>query len=56
MEQIKRLNRVAAQKAEADIRDALKEAVSLIKTDPSAAKLPSFRKTVPGHHETCIPV
>ena len=37
LEQIKRLNRVAAQKAEADIRDALKEAVSLIKTDPSAA-------------------
>jgi len=37
LEQIRRINRVAAQKAEADIRDAIKEAVSLIKTDPSTA-------------------
>jgi hypothetical protein len=37
LEQIKRLNRVAAQKTEADIRDAVKEAVALIKSDPSAA-------------------
>jgi len=37
LEQIKRLNKVAAQKAEVDIRDAVKEAVGLIKTDPSAA-------------------
>ena len=37
LEQIRRLNRVAAQKAEADIRDAVKEAVSLIKPDPSTA-------------------
>src|SRR5215471_10713251 len=37
LEQIRRLNRVAAQKAEADIRDAVKEAVSLIKSDPSTA-------------------
>ena len=37
LEQIKRLNKVAAQKTEADIRDAVKEAAALIKTDPSAA-------------------
>jgi hypothetical protein len=37
LEQIKRLNRVAAQKAEADIRDLIKEAATLIKTDPSTA-------------------
>lgn len=37
LDQIKRLNKVAAQKAEADIRDAVKDAVALIKTDPSAA-------------------
>ncbi|HMF15148.1 MAG TPA: hypothetical protein VKE94_22690, partial [Gemmataceae bacterium] len=34
LDQIKRLNRVAAQKAEADIRDAVKEAVGLVKSDP----------------------
>jgi hypothetical protein len=37
LDEIKRLNKVAGQKAEADIRDAIKEAVPLIKTDPSAA-------------------
>lgn len=37
LEQIKRLNRVAAQKTEVDIRDAVKEAVALIKSDPSTA-------------------
>jgi hypothetical protein len=37
LDQIKRLNKVAAQKADADIRDAVKEAVALIKSDPSAA-------------------
>ena len=37
LDQIKRLNKVAAQKADADIRDAVKEAVALIKTDPSTA-------------------
>src|SRR5262249_51493807 len=35
--QIKQLSRVAAQKAEADIRAAVKEAVPLIKTDPDGA-------------------
>ena len=37
LEQIRRLARVEAQKVEADIRDAIKDAVSLIKTDPSTA-------------------
>jgi hypothetical protein len=37
LQQIKQLNKVAAQKAEADIRDAVKEAVPLIKSDPSTA-------------------
>jgi hypothetical protein len=37
LDQIKRLNKVAAQKAEADIRDAVKDAVALVKSDPSGA-------------------
>jgi hypothetical protein len=37
LERIRRLNQVAAQKADADIRQAVKEAIPLIKTDPSAA-------------------
>jgi hypothetical protein len=37
LEQIRRLKRVEAQKTEADIRDAVKEAVSLMKSDPSTA-------------------
>ena len=37
LEQIKRLNRVAAQKAEADIRAAVQEALPLIKSNASGA-------------------
>jgi hypothetical protein len=37
LDQIKRLNKVASQKAESDIRDAIKEAVALIKNDPAEA-------------------
>ena len=37
LEQIKRLNRVAAQKAEADIRAAVQEALPLIKSNVSGA-------------------
>ncbi len=36
-EQAKRLSKVAAQKIETDIRDAVREAIPLIKKDPSAA-------------------
>jgi hypothetical protein len=48
LEQIKRLNRVAAQKTESDIRDLAKEAASVIKTDPSMALevLEAAQKTV----------
>ena len=37
LDQIKRLNRVAAQKAENDIREAIKEAAAVIKNDPTEA-------------------
>jgi hypothetical protein len=37
LEQIKQLNRVAAQKVESEIREAIKQAVPLIKTEPAGA-------------------